>query len=602
MTSAEPSSRTAQNKAANIDYGVIGNGHVAALIGRDAAVAWMCLPRLDGDPVFNGLLGGDGAFRIVLVDQVSCEQRYRRNTAVLESVLTDANGARVRVTDHCPRFRSSGRDFRPMGLVRRVEVIEGVPLLEIELSPRLDYNATAPEVETGVSHISYGGPTPFRVTTNAPVTFVTEGTPFVPRSELAFVLTQDESLRGDPVALAREWEEETLHHWRDWVKGLALPLDYQEAVVRAAITLKLCMFEETGGIVAALTTSLPEHRGSERNWDYRYNWLRDSYFSVASMLRLSEVRMCGSYARWLMSVAAGRAGETVQPLFGLGLETEIIEWIAEALPGFRDHAPVRVGNAAYDQVQNDVYGQIILCLTPLFFDTRRKTVFGADEFALLEKVGDTAFRVWDTPDAGMWEFRGFENIHTSSATFCWAACDRLAKIAAHLGQDARATHWRERADTIKAGILKRGWNPDKKSFTAKFGGEHLDASNLLMAELGFLASDHPKFVGTVEAVDRELRSGNHVFRYVDADDFGEPETAFTACTFWHIDALHRIGRREDAVAMFENLLACRNSFGLLSEDIYCKDETLWGNYPQTYCLAGIIDCARRLSRPWNTVL
>ena len=586
----------------HMDYGVIGNGQVAALVDGSADVAFLCLPRLDGDAVFNGLLGGPGTFRITLRDLADTEQSYLRNTAILETLLTDGSGARVRITDFAPKFRAKGRDFRPMSIVRRVEVLEGSPQMLVTLAPVGDYGKTDLTPERGTSHLSYRGTAPFRVTTNAPITHIESGTAFVPASETAFVLTPDEPLSTDPVHLAREWEAETREWWRDWVKSLAVPLDYQEAVIRAAIGLKMCVFEDTGGVVAALTTSIPEHKGSERNWDYRYCWIRDAYFAVSALARLSDLAARNHYGNWLMSVAAPRAGEEIQPLFGIGLEETITEWVADHLPGFEGHTPVRIGNAAYEQVQNDVYGQIILGLAQNFFDERREHVFGESEFAILEKVGQTAVDKWDEPDAGIWEFRTSSSVHTSSVMFCWAACDRLAKIADHLGKAERREHWRGEADTIKAAILEKGWNAEREAFTASFGGEELDASLLLLNELGVVAADDPKFVATVERIDEELRSGNHVFRYVAKDDFGEPETAFTACTFWHIDALHRIGRTEDAREMFENLLACRNRFGMLSEDIYCHDETLWGNYPQTYCLAGIIDCARRLSRPWTVVI
>ena len=595
--------KQASKSDTHLDYGVIGNGQIAALIGEDCGVAWACLPRLDGDPVFNTLLGGQGRFRITLENRHTIEQYYDRNTAILVSEVTDTNGARIRITDFAPKFRAKGRDFRPMALVRRVEILEGTPLLSVDLHPTFNYNAESTPPEQGVSHLSYtGGDTPFRVSTNAPISFVADGTPFVPDGEVAFLLTPDEGLSTDPVTLAREWEAETRDSWRQWVKGLAIPLDYQEAVIRAAITLKLCVFEDTGGIVAALTTSIPEHEGSERNWDYRYCWVRDSYFTAASLSRLSDITTPSHYGQWLLSVVAGRAGEQIQPLFGIGLEETITEWEADSLPGFEGHKPVRVGNAAYEQVQHDVYGQIILGLAQGFFDQRREHVLSDAEWGLLEKVGEKAAAVWNTPDAGIWEFRETEQVHTSSALFCWAACDRLARIAAHLGYDDRATHWAKEADTIRKGIIKDGYNEKMGAFTASFGGDTLDASLLLMAPLGFVTNCDEKFISTVEVIDRDLRSGNHVFRYITADDFGEPETAFSACTFWHIEALHRIGHTEEAVEIFDNLLSCRNAFGLLSEDIYCKDGSLWGNYPQTYCLAGIIDCARLLSRSWNVVL
>ena len=583
----------------HMDYALLGNGQVAALVDESANIAWMCLPRPDGDPVFNGLLGGDGVFRITLENLKSTSQDYIRNTPILVTELEDEAGAKVRITDFAPKFRAKGRDYRPVALVRRVEVLEGSPSLRVELAPSFGYNAKQHAPESGTSHLSWPG---FRVTTNAPITHMTAGTSFVPTVETAFVLTPDEPLSDEPTHIAREWEFDTRDWWQSWVKSLAVPLDYQDAVIRAAIGLRLCVFEDTGGVVAALTTSIPEHKGSERNWDYRYCWVRDAYFAVNALARLSDLGSRDAYGNWLMGVASAHAGGTIQPLFGLGLETEIEEWVANALPGFEAHEPVRVGNAAYTQVQNDVYGQIVLGLVAHFFDARREHLFGETEFALLERIGDTAVAKWDTPDAGIWEFRTSESVHTSSVMFCWAACDRLSKVADHLGKAERKAHWRGKADAIRDALLERGYNAERKAFTASFGGEELDASLLLLNELGVLEADDERFVNTVERIDEELRSGNHVFRYVAKDDFGKPETAFTACTFWHIDALHRIGRTEDARAMFENLLSCRSRFGYLSEDIYCDDETLWGNYPQTYCLAGIIDCALRLSRPWSTVI
>jgi len=595
-------------ESSHMNYAVLGNGQIAALIDDSANIAWLCLPRLDGDPVFNTLLSGKGRFSIALENQTGITQSYIRNTAILETVLTDASGGSVRITDTIPKFVKAGRDFRPIALSRRIETLSGTPLVKIVCQPAFDWNTDIPSPERGSSHARFEHPSAgFRITTNAPLAFLLDGTPFVPETDIAIILTPDETLNSEPLALAREWEEETTAFWRHWVKGLSIPLDYQQAVIRAAITLKLCVYEETGGIVAALTTSLPESPQSERNWDYRYGWVRDSYFSVTSLARLSDISTRSHYASWLLSIVAGRADENIQPLFGIGLETEITERFAEALPGFEGspeelRGPVRVGNAAYDQHQHDVYGQIILGLAQGFFDERRDHLFGEAEFALLEQVGETALRVWDQPDAGIWEYRGIANVHTSSAMFCWAGCDRLALIAAHLGEDDRANYWRHAANDMRDTLLERAWNPERKALTAAFGGQDLDASLLLLAQLGMVANDHPKFVATVERIDTELRRGNHVFRYVAADDFGEPEMAFTACTFWHVDALHRIGRIEDAREVFQTLLDSRNAFGLLSEDIDPETGALWGNYPQTYCLSGIIDCALRLSRPWNTVL
>ncbi|MEM7728673.1 MAG: glycoside hydrolase family 15 protein, partial [Pseudomonadota bacterium] len=385
------------------------------------------------------------------------------------------------------------------------------------------------------------------------------------------------------------------------------PPDWQEAVIRAAITLQLCVYEETGGIVAALTTSIPEHDGSIRNWDYRYCWIRDSYFTVNALNRCASMSALEHYLRFLRSVVAmtdveGDASGHVQPLFGIGLETVITEYVEDALPGFRGNPPVRRGNQAFEHIQHDVYGQIVLAATPAFFDQRLRSPYGEAEFRALEPVGKRAFDVHDTPDAGIWEFREIEHIHVSSALMCWAACDRLSRIASHLGLNDRARIWTQRAEIIHETVCERGFSVSRNAFTMAYGVDDLDASVLLMCEIGFLPATDPRFVGTVEAIDRELREGNHVFRYKAKDDFGRPETAFTVCTFWHLDALWRIGRRDEARAMYEAVLAHANPLGLLSEDLHPDTGELWGNFPQTYSMAGIINSAHLMSRDWPEVV
>ncbi|MFT5775993.1 glycoside hydrolase family 15 protein, partial [Hyphomonas sp.] len=382
----------------------------------------------------------------------------------------------------------------------------------------------------------------------------------------------------------------------------AVPFEWQEATIRAAITLKLCVFEETGGIVAALTTSIPEHEGSRRNWDYRFCWIRDAYFTVSALNRLSAMGTLEHYMRWVRNIVAQSKGGHIQPVYGIGLEADLTEEHATHLPGFRNTGPVRRGNQAAEHIQHDVYGQVVLGVAQSFFDCRLISRPGIAEFRQLEPVGERAFAVHDTPDAGIWEFRTIAEVHTSSVIMCWAACDRLSKIAAHLGLPDRATYWAERAAIIHKTVLDNAWSADVGAFTAAFGGEALDASVLLMAEIGFLPASDARYIATVEAIDSKLREGNHVYRYKTEDDFGRPKTAFTACTFWHIDALFRIGRVEEAREMFESVLTSRNHVGLLSEDFDPVTGELWGNFPQTYCMVGIINSAALLSKPWTCVI
>lgn len=586
-----------------LELGIIGNGTVAALIDPTASIQWMCLPRFDGEPIFNALLGGNGAFSIALAGQVSCTQTYIRNTAIIETILTAADGSSLKITDFAPRFFDRGRLFRPASMVRRITPLSGMPRITVFLRAESKRGERTILRRRGVSHIRFPDEDfDFRVTTDAPVSFVMDEREFVLDRELSFVLGPDESLSDNPESIASDWLQRTLHTWQEWSQRLATPPEWQEAVIRAAITLKLCVYEETGGIVAALTTSIPEHAGSQRNWDYRFCWLRDAYFTVTALNRLAAVGTLEKYLGYLRNTVAMTKGGHIQPVFGIALETDLTEEIGERLTGYRGMGPVRFGNQAAEHIQHDVYGHVILGAAQAFFDNRLFAKAGDLEFEHFEQVGERAYQVYNTPDAGIWEFRGIAHIHTSSAIMCWAACDRLARIAKALSRTERAAHWDARAETIHATILDKAWNEDRQAFTGAFGGTDLDASVLLMAEIGFIDPMDPRYIATVERVDQELRVDDHVYRYRIEDDFGSPKTAFTACTFWHIDALARIGRVADARKMFEAVLSTRTKLGLLSEDVDTKTGELWGNFPQTYSMVGIINAAARLSRQWDEVV
>lgn len=596
----------------SLDLGVVGNAALAALVDRQAGIAWMCAPRMDGDPVFCGLLGpsddpDDGFWRFILSGQTESEQYYMRNTAILETVLTDAEGNRAKITDFAPRFRMGGRIFRGYTLVRIVEPLSGTPRLTVSLRPRFDYGVNAPEKTRGTSHIRYIlGDQVLRLTTDAPVEYVLNGTPFLLDRPLAFVLGPDERLTDSPMEIARHFLHETRDYWLEWVRSLALPADFQDVVIRAAITLKLCSNEETGAIVAALTTSIPEYGESGRTWDYRFCWLRDSYFTVKALNSLNATRTMENYLAYVSNLAAGSPDGYMQPLFGLGLEREVDEYIVTGLSGYRSLGPVRRGNAAWTQVQNDGYGSVILAAIQCFFDERlpdmANDMGGEPLFRRLERLGAEAEARWDKPDAGLWEFRTRNGIHTHSALMCWAACDRLARIAGRLNLPDAVARWAKSAERIRAAILERAWNGEKGSFVSVFGGSELDASLLLMAETGFIAPNDPRFLATVAACEKTLRFGNHLYRYRAPDDFGAPETAFTACTFWLIDALVRTGRQAEAREIFNDILARRNHLGLLSEGVHVESGELWGNFPQTYSMVGLINAAMALSRSWEEVL
>ena len=591
-----------QRMQQTLDLGVIGNGSFGALVDRQARVVWSCLPAFDGDPAFCALLspreheGGDLA--IELEDFERSEQAYVTNTAILRTVLHDRHGGAVEVLDFAPRWKQNGRIYRPVSIVRRVRPLAGTPRVRVRARPLADWGARVPDATWGSNHMRWLLPGfTLRLTTDVPIRFVRESTPFVLGDAVHLVFGPDEPLQRSISGYAEEALGRTEAYWREWVRYLSIPLDWQEAVIRSAITLKLCQYEDSGAIIAAMTTSIPEAPGSSRNWDYRYCWLRDAAFVVRALNRLGATRSMEEFLRYIFNIATHDG--SLQPLYGIDFAEELEEVEVESLAGYRGAGPVRRGNLAWIQKQHDVYGSVVLASTQLFFDQRLAAPGDAAAFARLEPLGERAFALHDVPDAGLWEFRGRAEVHTYTAAMCWAACDRLAKIAERLRLDERAAYWRGRADAIHAKVAERAWRPEANHFSASFESDYLDASLLLLADIGFLAADDPRYVATVEAIGRDLRRDDALFRYVAPDDFGEPETSFTICTFWYIDALAATGRRDEARAMFERLLARRNHLGLLSEDLAFGDGEAWGNFPQTYSHVGLIIAAMRLSRGWQ---
>lgn len=593
-----------------LDLFPIGNCAASALIDPAGRFVWACAPRVDGDPVFSALLGGEaalgedaqGIWSIEMEDLAQTRQSYLRNTPIVRTELIDRNGAALEILDFCPRYRLFGRTYRPLAFVRRVRPISGAPMIRMKLRPTHGWGAHAAEMTSGSNHIRYlAGPATLRLTTNAPVSHVTSERLFRLEDPLDFFLGPDEALEGDVGVTAERMQHETTDYWRGWVRSLSAPLDYQEAVIRAAITLKLCTVEETGAIVAALTTSIPEHADSGRNWDYRYCWLRDAYYVVRALNRLGVADLLENYLRYLRNLVARSKGGHIQPVYGVGLEPALTERFAEHLPGYRGMGPVRIGNQAHEHLQHDVYGQIILSSVQAFFDQRLLRPSTIEDFRELEPVGQRAFELHDQPDASLWEFRGRAAVHTYSAVMCWAACDRLGNAAAQLGLRDRADFWNGRAASVRKTIEDRAFNAELGRFAATFDGDELDASLLQLVDVRFVEAGDPRMQATIEAVEQGLRRGSYLLRYALPDDFGEPKTAFNICTFWFIEALHLSGRTEEARELFEEMLSHRSAAGLLSEDLSFETGELWGNYPQTYSLVGLINCAALLSRPWTSV-
>jgi GH15 family glucan-1,4-alpha-glucosidase len=595
---------------ASLELWPIGNCQVSALIDRAGRYVWGCIPRVDGDPAFSSLLddaprAGEGAYgfwEIDLEGTVQTTQSYLRNTPILVTNHVDAHGNAVEIIDFCPRFKRSGRMYRPVAFVRLVRPIAGSPRIRIRLRPSTDWGSAKAATTRGSNHIRYIlGDGAVRLSTSAPVGWIEDERLFRVERPLHFFLGPDESFSEDIGAATEAMLDRTVEEWRHWVRGLATPHEWQEAVIRSAITLKLCQHEETGAIVAAMTTSIPEHANSGRNWDYRYCWIRDAYYTVQALNRLGALDVLEGYLEYLRNIVDNAASGHIQPLYGVGGEATLTEWEAPALSGYRGMGPVRVGNQAYEQVQHDAYGEIVLSNVQAFFDQRLLRVAGIEDFEALEPIGERAWQSFDKPDAGLWELRTKSHVHTYSAAMCWAACDRLANAADVLGLASRRDFWQDRADKMRAVIEQAAWRPDTDRLSATFAGDDLDASLIQLLELRFLSPKDPRFQGTLQAVEAGLRRGSHMLRYASEDDFGLPHTAFNVCTFWLIEALHFTGRDSDARLLFEEMLSRCTAAGLLSEDIDPVSGELWGNYPQTYSLVGMINCAVLLSKPWSAI-
>ncbi|MFN3625627.1 MAG: glycoside hydrolase family 15 protein [Hyphomicrobium sp.] len=587
---------------ANLDLAPIGNGRTAALVDTKGRIVWWCFPRLDSDPVFSRLLSGEeekGFCDVVLQGQETSSAQYVRNTAIVETILEDGNGNAVRILDFAPRFLLYERAFHPAQIIRRIEPLRGLPHVTIRLRPTFNYGQPAERLAIGSNHMRYGGGADvLRVTTDAPLSYIAHETPFALTHPLTMVLGADEPLQASVDSVGREFLERTRGYWMGWVRGLGIPLDWQAAIIRAAITLKLCHFEETGAIIAAHTTSIPEAPGTPRTWDYRFCWLRDAYFVINALNRLGATQTMEGYLNYITTIAVENE-TTLKPVYGIIHNQPLTERIAADLAGFRGMGPVRVGNQAWEQRQHDSYGSVILGVSHMFIDERLPGMGDAALFRRLEPLGHQAQALYLEPDAGPWEYRGRTRIHTHSATMCWVACDRLARLAGLLSLNERAGYWREQADKIRDDILKRAWSEKWGALAGAFEHDDLDASVLLAAELGLLRADDERYRSTVAVLGRELNRNGFMMRYVAEDDFGAPETAFLTCQFWYADALCSIGEMQKARDIFTDVLSRANSFGILSEDIHPASGQLWGNIPQTYCMAGIINTGMKLSRSWE---
>jgi GH15 family glucan-1,4-alpha-glucosidase len=580
--------------------GIIGNCSFTALL-RDGSVEWMCWPRPDSSFVFGPLLDRErgGAFTVEGVDATDVSQAYIENTNVLRTVFSGEAGS-FELYDFAPRFTLFDRYFKPPMLVRVLRPLSGEPRAVVRCRPVYDYGVLEPTSWAASNHVEYRGfPASVRLTTNVPLAYVEDERPFLLERDRHLVLTWGQPLEAGLEDTAERFLERTLDYWRRWVKGTRIPRDYQGEVIRSALALKLHQYEDTGALLAAATTSLPEFPGSGRNWDYRYCWLRDAYFTLNALERLGHSEEMERFLEYLRNLAEEHEG-VLGPVYRINGGSDAPERELDHLSGFNGEKPVRVGNQAFEHVQNDVYGEMVLAVSRLFLDRRfTGAVPPATALDTIEGLLAQIDARVEEPDAGPWEFRERSRLHGFTVLMHWAGARRAVEVAEALGADDLAVRCRELERRAAEILETRCWNDDVGAITQVAGEPQLDAANLLAVQLGFFQPDDPRASSHVDAIRAGLSVDGGLLRRYTADDFGAQEAAFTVCSFWLVEALAMLDRTDEARELFERLLSLHNGLGLYSEDILPDTLEQSGNFPQTYSHVGLINAAFRLSRRWD---
>ncbi len=578
------------------DYALIGDGETAALVGRNGSIDWLCWPRFDSAACFAALLGSpeNGRWLIEPIEPAKTSRHYQPDTLILETRFETASGA-VRVIDFMPP-RHDASD-----LVRIVVGERGTVRMRTDLIIRFGYGEYVPWV-TRVAPETWravAGPDMITLRTHVPLHgedkhTVADFTISAGQRE-AFVMSYSPSHveESTPVDVDSALTE-TQAMWRDWIERCNMPARWADQVRRSLITLRALVYQPTGGIVAAPTTSLPEELGGERNWDYRFCWLRDATLTLLAFMDAGYVDEAAAWRDWLVRAVAGTP-QQMQIMYGLGGERRLTEWEAPWLAGYEGSKPVRIGNAAYSQRQLDVYGELM----DAFHQAR---IAGLEKFerawAIQRELLEALVTQWREPDYGIWEIRGERQHFTHSKIMCWVAFDRAIKDAEHFEFECPLDEWRAVRDEIHAEVCERGFDAQRNCFVQAYGSKHLDASLLLIPTLGFLAGDDPRVTGTIEAIERELKHDIFVHRYdteTRIDGLEGGEGAFLACSFWLVDAYVMCGRRADAESLFERLIALENDVGLFAEQYDQKRQRMVGNFPQAFTHLALVGSAFNLA-------
>ncbi|MGE0770105.1 MAG: glycoside hydrolase family 15 protein [Cyclobacteriaceae bacterium] len=578
------------------NMGIVGNCSFLAYIDTDANVRWMCMPRFDSSFIFGSLLDSKkgGEFSICPSGKYTSQQHYVNNSNVLCTEFHTERG-KFRVVDCAPRFQNFERIFRPLMLIRKIELIDGDPAVSVCCKPVGNYGQVTAEMVNASNHIRYTGlGAQVRLTTDISLNHVASEQPFILDQDRYLIFTYGEPLEAPLTDTSEEFILKTNRYWRNWIKSTYLPDIYQQEIIRSALVLKLHQYEDTGGIIASGTTSLPEHHGSSRTWDYRYCWFRDTYYTLKAFNEIGHFDELEKYFEYIQNTLM-RVDGRIQPLYTLNGNGNSLEEVHLDLEGYLGNQPVRIGNGAYTQIQNDVYGQVLVSLLPLFVDKRLSFSKKQSYKSLIPRLLEWIEKTMDEPDAGLWEFRNVKQVHTYTMLFHWAG----AKAALKIGQIMNDSHLISKASQLEktAGEqIEKCYHKDRGYYAQARGSENFDASTLKLITMNYLdpASDVAR--KHLEQLEQRLKTDQGLFyRYVHADDFGKPEATFLVCAFWYVDALACVGRVDDAMKTLDGIVKYGNHLGIFSEDVGL-DGSQWGNFPQTYSHVGMINAAFRISK------
>ncbi|RYH72859.1 glycoside hydrolase family 15 protein [Flavobacteriaceae bacterium 144Ye] len=584
----------------NLDYGIIGNCRSAALISKTGAIEWCCLPEFDSSSVFAKILDEKigGSFDILVDESFSITQVYIENTTIL--VTKFSNGIDTfEVHDFMPRYYKPNGDYQsPPEIIRYFKHISGKPTFKVNYNPKLEYAKGKTEMyvkDHFIVSLTYGEKfdTLF-LYTNFDKQKVVNGGEIELTADGYFLLGYNEKVFETTVDSIFLEHQRTKVYWLNWMDRTPTYKLYQKQIARSAMTLKLLTYDKTGAVLAAATTSLPETIGEVRNWDYRFCWIRDASMVIKVVSKLGHKNIAKRYLKFIIDLIPDK-DEKLQIMYGINKEKKLTEFSLDHLSGYKNSSPVRVGNAAYKQKQNDIYGILMDVIHQQFVNFSMDIENTEELWTITKGIVWVVNKHWREADKGIWEFRAEDRHFTFSKVLCWVAVDKAIKVAELLNKTNKIMKWKLIESEIREDIMQNAWNNDVKAFTQSYGSSDLDASVLLMEPYGFIDARDPKYVSTVNAIERELSNDGLLYRYKNKDDFGLPSSSFTICTFWFINSLYKIGEVQKAKKLFDKLLSYSNHLGLFSEDIDFKTKRLLGNFPQAYSHLALIETAINLS-------